>query len=240
MDTPAKTNQTLNQWVRLQALGIAVSTGLFLASGALVPFLVWNVLAFSLLAYWFRKTWRFALFPGSLPNAITWVRLLLFLGLIPVSATSEGWELSLVAWISLSLDGLDGLAARRLNQQSVYGEYFDKEADAVFVLTMSLILFDQDVAGGWILGFGLIRYAFLALEYYFKPLQQKDPRTQYGRIIAGIVMAAMASAPALPPIVNSFLLPAAGLLLAYSFGRSFAEMIAAGKQTGPFQSNQPD
>lgn len=239
MDALTLTNQKLNQWVRLQALGIVLSIGLFFWLGSLIPFLIWNCLAFGLLAYSFRKSWGIALFPGSLANAITWARLILFLGLIPVSATTEGWELSLIAWISLSLDGLDGYAARRLNQQSVYGEYFDKEADAVFVMTMSLILYDQDIAGAWVLGFGLIRYAFLAPEFYFKPIQQKDPRTPYGRIIAGIVMAAMASAPALPPSVNFFLLPASGFLLAYSFGRSLVEMIAAGNRPVPPQSNQP-
>ncbi len=240
MDNQAQTNQRLNRWVRLQAIGIAGAVGLFLWSRSMVPFLIWNLLAFGLLALWSRKSWKTAFFPGSLANGITWVRFLLFMGLIPASKSAEGWLLSLIAWGALLLDGLDGYAARRLNQQSAYGEYFDKEADAVFVMTMSLILFDCGLAGGWVLGLGLIRYAFLAPEYFFKPVEQKDPRTRYGKIIAGVVMAVMASASALPHAINSILLPTAGLLLAYSFGRSLAEMITANNHYNTPRSRLPD
>ncbi|MBK6950421.1 MAG: CDP-alcohol phosphatidyltransferase family protein [Haliscomenobacter sp.] len=226
MNDQAHTSRKLNEWVHFQACGAVAAVGLYVWFKSLTPFLVWNLLAFGWLAYWLRRDWKTSLFPGGLANGITWVRLFLFLSLIPGRAVMEGWQLSLVAWMALSLDGLDGLAARRLKQQSDYGEYFDKEADAVFVLTMSLLLYDLGQAGSWVLWFGLIRYVYLVPELWLKPVYQKDRKTTYAKRIAGMVMASLATAPALPAPVNSVLLPAAGLLLAYSFGRSLVEAIA--------------
>lgn len=74
------------------------------------------------------------------PNQITLVRLV-FIPFIIINIVGHnwGWALALLVAAGLS-DGLDGLLARALHQQSRLGEYLDPIADKLLLSTLFLVL----------------------------------------------------------------------------------------------------
>ena len=134
--------------------------------------------SFGLLVWIFRFGWCAAEGFG-LANAITLARLLGILVLFnapPANAVA----LILVALALFMMDGFDGFVARRLDLSSEFGEYFDKEVDAFFMLVLCLMLYGNRSIGGWILVPGLLRYAFVFFLKWAKPSQIKEQRSRVG------------------------------------------------------------
>lgn len=104
----------------------------------------------------------------GLANAITYLRMggvALFAGLAVepeiLSTGSLVWLAILGAIILLVLDGIDGWSARMQGLVSDFGARFDMEVDAAFILVLSVIVLVLEKAGPWVLGLGLLRYAFV-------------------------------------------------------------------------------
>ena len=74
------------------------------------------------------------------PNQLTLLRLV-FIPFIIINIVdhNHGWALILLVAAGLS-DGLDGLLARTLHQQTVLGEYLDPIADKLLLSTLFLVL----------------------------------------------------------------------------------------------------
>ena len=74
------------------------------------------------------------------PNQLTLLRMI-FLPFIVINLVKHDykWALGLFVLAGLS-DGLDGLLARKLHQQSVLGQYLDPIADKLLLSTMFLVL----------------------------------------------------------------------------------------------------
>jgi cardiolipin synthase len=74
------------------------------------------------------------------PNQITLLRMI-FLPFIVINLLKQDfkWALALFVLAGLS-DGLDGLLARTLHQQTVLGQYLDPIADKLLMSTMFLVL----------------------------------------------------------------------------------------------------
>src|SRR5213078_4237185 len=74
------------------------------------------------------------------PNQLTLLRMA-FLPFIVIKLVEGhyGWALALFIFAGLS-DGLDGLLARTLNQQTMLGQYLDPIADKLLLSTMFLVL----------------------------------------------------------------------------------------------------
>jgi len=66
-----------------------------------------------------------------------------------------------IALIALVMDGLDGWVARRSGLESEYGAQLDMELDSLLMLTLSMLAWQWDRAGVWVLFCGLARYGFL-------------------------------------------------------------------------------
>ena len=76
----------------------------------------------------------------SAPNQLTLLRML-FLPFIVDSLLDQHYLLALILFVLAGLsDGLDGLLARRLHQQTVLGEYLDPIADKLLLSTLFLVL----------------------------------------------------------------------------------------------------
>src|SRR5437867_3690361 len=60
------------------------------------------------------------------------------------------------------LDGVDGWLARRTHMASTFGERFDMETDALLILVLSVLAWQYDKAGAWLVLAGLLRYLFVA------------------------------------------------------------------------------
>ena len=74
------------------------------------------------------------------PNQLTLLRML-FLPFIVMSLVDEHYRVALVLFVLAGVsDGLDGLLARRLHQQTLLGQYLDPIADKLLLSTLFLVL----------------------------------------------------------------------------------------------------
>jgi cardiolipin synthase len=74
------------------------------------------------------------------PNQLTLLRML-FLPFIVISLVDERYTTALILFVLAGMsDGLDGLLARRLHQQTLLGQYLDPIADKLLLSTLFLVL----------------------------------------------------------------------------------------------------
>ena len=74
------------------------------------------------------------------PNQLTLLRML-FLPFIVISLVDDHYGTALILFVLAGMsDGLDGLLARRLHQQTVLGQYLDPIADKLLLSTLFLVL----------------------------------------------------------------------------------------------------
>ncbi len=88
---------------------------------------------------------------ATIPNALSVLRLLgvpLFLWLL-LGPHADGWALA-VLMLSGFTDWLDGVLARRLNQQSELGAMLDPAADRLYILATLLGLVLRDIIPLWL------------------------------------------------------------------------------------------
>ena len=136
-------------------------------------------------------------------NAVTTARAMLAAlaaGLVGQSASPALlWPVIGLTALMAVLDGLDGWLARATQTVSAFGARFDMETDAAFILVLSALVWQHDKAGVWVLGCGLLRYAFVGagrvLPWLAKPLRA----TRRGRAVAILQMLGLGVA--LAPIV---------------------------------------
>ena len=159
---PIDLTARLVRWTEVHALLMIAST-----TTALVTDISWflpvagafsfTVLILATRHYWTEK--------GSFgwANAITVIRLG---GILTLGLTLDRLDYELIIGLVLLLlvaDGCDGWLARRLHEASEFGEYFDKETDAFFVLILSVAITSTQRLGHWILTVGLLRYLFVLI-----------------------------------------------------------------------------
>ncbi len=99
------------------------------------------------------------------------------------------------------LDGVDGWLARRTRMSSPFGARFDVETDAIFVLTLSALVWRHDKAGAWVIAGGLYRYGFVAAGWIMPWMSQPLRPTRRARVVAACHMLALTVAVA--PIVSA-------------------------------------
>jgi cardiolipin synthase (CMP-forming) len=74
------------------------------------------------------------------PNQLTLLRMI-FLPFIVIYLVKHDFKWALILFVCAGLsDGLDGLLARKLHQQTVLGQYLDPIADKLLLSTMFLVL----------------------------------------------------------------------------------------------------
>jgi cardiolipin synthase len=74
------------------------------------------------------------------PNQLTLLRML-FLPFVVISLVDRHYGTALILFVLAGLsDGLDGLLARRLHQQTLLGQYLDPIADKLLLSTLFLVL----------------------------------------------------------------------------------------------------
>jgi phosphatidylglycerophosphate synthase len=124
-----------------------------------------------------------------------------------------------LAVVALLLDAVDGRVARRTGTVSSVGARFDMEVDAFLILVLSVAV--SRSLGGWVLGIGLARYAFVAAGWALPWLRRPTPPRFWCKVVAAIQGVALTTVVAgvLPTAVARAALVLAMLLLAESFGR---------------------
>ena len=198
--------------------------------GGFIGFMIWGniqimvvmaVSSFSLFLYVNRKVFKDLKPLGGYANWVTIFRLaiLCFLGFN--FHLFDQLNLAILAIVILSLDGVDGLIARKMSMTSDLGAKLDGETDAFFVLLMGGIVYQLKMVDYWILWAGLLRYIFVICCYIFWKKTLPEPVSYFRKAIAVIIMGSLIS-PFL--LVEKYYLPiliTSTILVTYSFGKSF-------------------
>ncbi|MEE2693906.1 MAG: CDP-alcohol phosphatidyltransferase family protein [Pseudomonadota bacterium] len=161
----------------------------------------------------------------GLANSITLVRLIITallastIGSLHLITETGLWALIAFAVSAALLDGLDGMVARSRRETSSFGEKFDMEVDAAFILILAVLVWELSKVGPWVLAAGLLRYMFVAASWPLPALRAALPPS-FRRKLACVLQIA-ASIFALCPLVSSTLqltlIAAATIFLFLSF-----------------------
>jgi phosphatidylglycerophosphate synthase len=99
------------------------------------------------------------------------------------AAPATAWLAVTIASLALALDGIDGWLARRQGDSSEFGARFDMETDALLILAIAALAWQQGKAGAWILAAGLLRYLFVVSSHLLPWLQRPLPKSRRRRVI---------------------------------------------------------
>lgn len=216
----------IEQWSRFHAGIIIIAVIGFILGSSPLPIALLGLSSFA--AYWYlnRESWQAVGKWGGAANLVTAVRMLILV-LIGIWGHHLGhWIVGGLALLVLVTDGLDGYLARKYDSQSLFGEYFDKETDAFFVMMMGSLAWYEGLIGAWVLSLGLLRYIYVLVLIFVKPPEQKETRSFRGQLIAVILMSSLIGCFWLPEwLYVSALVIVSGLVF-YSFGMSFWGIIS--------------
>lgn len=203
------------------ALGIAASVdGLTVAQGiaALAAYVVLGLMTVATLTA-HRPLQHF-----GAANALTLARGAVVVTLAGFLAgpidTTLAWAASLLGFLCIVLDGVDGWLARRFAMVSPFGARFDMEVDAFLMLVLGLLLVASGAVGAWVLLIGAARYLFVAAGWLVPALRAPLPYSERRRVVCVVqgLALVLALVPVLPPFMAA-LAAAAGLTAtAWSFG----------------------
>jgi phosphatidylglycerophosphate synthase len=159
-------------------------------------------------------------------NTVTLSRIVvicLLAALMGTAAPDEDclWLIAALGTVSLALDGVDGWVARRSGLASRFGARFDMEADAFFVLVLSVLAWQWDKVGIWVLLIGAMRYLYVLAGAAWPWLRGAVPDSFARKVVCVIqILVLIASLlPVVPPRLAAALAAAALAALLWSFGR---------------------
>ena len=136
----------------------------------------------------------------------------------PVLGPQAEW-LAAFALVALTLDGIDGWAARRWDCASDFGARFDMELDAFLILVLCGLLLMLGKAGAWVLAIGAMRYVFVAAMTVWRWLDAPLPPSGRRKLVCVWQVASLLICllPQVGAGLASGLLGIALLLLTWSF-----------------------
>jgi phosphatidylglycerophosphate synthase len=136
-----------------------------------------------------------------------------------VGEATAAWLVVVVAGTTIALDGVDGWLARRNGTASAFGARFDMETDALSLLVLTVLVWQLGKAGTWVLGAGLLRYAFVSVAVlvprFDRPLPERLRRK--AAFVIAFILLIVAAAPIVAPPFGRALAAAALALLVASF-----------------------
>jgi len=220
MTIPKNTDTFLENWSTLNAIFILLATAATFYYRNMIPLVIISFSTFSGLGYFTKKVSSAPPILNS-ANLITGAR---FLAVLIIAGFFPHMNNFLIAGLGLSIliaDGLDGKLARSSGKASEFGEYFDKETDALFLHVLAIVAIFKNLIWPWLVVLGLLRYLF-ALFLYLNPKGvRKERRSWMGRYIYVVVILALLSLYVMPLLFSWPAILLAGALLIYSFGTDF-------------------
>jgi phosphatidylglycerophosphate synthase len=125
---------------------------------------------------------------------------------------------TILAVVIAVLDGVDGWLARRSGMTSSFGARFDVETDALFVMAMSILVWQHSKAGVWVL-LGGLRYIFVMAGWWLQWLARPLRPTWRAKTISvcHMVGLSVALAPFVHPPFSAMVMAVALLALSWSF-----------------------
>lgn len=179
--------QDLNKWTTINAILISIS--------ALIStyFNQNNIVLYSILlstVYLFSINWKqlqeYTPILGY-ANWITLFRLVLNTVLFWKFIELKEDYLLIGFTISILLDGADGWVARHYVQSSDWGALFDKSTDALLVLYLSIILYQKEYVGSYLLGIGCLPYFYELLIFTLGWRGLVIPKNPIGKYVAALL-----------------------------------------------------
>jgi phosphatidylglycerophosphate synthase len=133
--------------------------------------------------------------------------------------TAVTWIIVGAAAAATALDGVDGWAARRARMASAFGARFDMEVDALLILALSVLVWRHHKAGVWVLGCGVMRYAFVVAGWWLPWLARPLSGTIRGKTVTVVQLAGLSAAlaPVVPELWSARVAAIAFALLSWSF-----------------------
>jgi phosphatidylglycerophosphate synthase len=190
---------TLERWDVIHAASLLISA--LSVAGGVGPGWLALVAGASLVAR-IALSWRTWTASGRFgwANSVTALRLVLTLTVLTWGSAWQGLLVGGLAALVLFLDVADGWIARRAATASAFGAAFDVEADAVFVLTLPVLLVERGDVSRWVLLAGLWRYLFVLLTTLLPAPAQESRRSRYGRSAYFALVASLVLALSLPQL----------------------------------------
>lgn len=212
------------RWSLANAGAVLLSTAGTLWLRTLGPILVVGLAMLGLLVVAERKRWT----PHGhfgVANAVTTVRAVL-LALLPAAAPHPSALIGL-SLLVLALDGVDGWLARRYDLASEFGEFLDKETDALFLLLLCGLTAFQNELPIWIVGAGLLRYGFVLTLFLLPTLQTTETRSTAARYVYAFMVGALLLSFLPYPAFYRPVVAVAVTALLVSFGRSLRGIVVS-------------
>jgi phosphatidylglycerophosphate synthase len=135
-------------------------------------------------------------------------------------ASILSWYLACLISFALALDAVDGFLARRFRLASAFGARFDMEIDALLLLILSLLVWQTERVGGWVLAIGLMRYGFVVASHFHPALRKSLPPSFRRKSVCALQGIALLAC-LVPPLGHTSAMLIAALALAaliWSFG----------------------
>lgn len=213
----------VNFWNDIHAVLMLLSACAALLIASLLPIIMIGFCSFFYFAY-LHRAFLASLSPfAGYANWVTLLRLVLVLFAFYFATTLKPLLFGGLLILSVALDAVDGYLARRFNQSSVFGQYFDMEVDALFVLGMCFYYyFFQDVPI-WILIPGVLRYLFRLVTMLIKKPDFQEKKKPYAAYIAGLFFGILLLCLVLSNTMTYYLLLFGSGLIIISFSISFWE-----------------
>ncbi len=209
----------IQRWTHVHALLLVGASGLSYAIETLTPLFAVGLPSFFWLALRTAGTWTPSARFGA-ANVITTIRLGLTAAIVILLDDLGLIGSGLLAVAFLVMDGFDGAVARRRGEEGLFGEAFDKETDAFFVLVLSFLLFQLGRLPIWILSVGLLRYLFVLWMWWMRGPAKSERRSRFARVSYVVAVSALLlTFLPLPALYTPLALLATGLFLV-SFARS--------------------
>lgn len=219
------TNRFFSRWPRYFAVAACIFVAVFVYWESVILFSLLSALFFISFIYHGRVFWKDLGIAGGTANHITAARVVGILLLLFFQASLPPLAFFVLGILILIADGLDGYFARKYNTVSEFGDFFDKETDAFFVLAFCIILMEKGLAGPWVLIPGLMRYAFVLILFFFNieniSLSKSYRRRFIGMWFMGTIMACFV----LPQAIYTAGMLFATTMLAYSFMKDIYLML---------------
>ncbi|MEM8970064.1 MAG: CDP-alcohol phosphatidyltransferase family protein [Bacteroidota bacterium] len=217
MSQPTIALHSLETSVKFLSLAMIFAAFLFVLTNSLFWFLGVSVISVISWVLWHREQWQMFGLMGGVANTLTGVRWLGIAMLVGFCSQLHSYAILVLGILVLVLDGLDGYYARKYQTTSEFGDVFDKEVDAFFVLAFGVIIVISGLASSWVLLPGLLRYGYvIILAYVDKP--PTPVGYSFRRRFVGMWMMGTLLAPfAFPAWAYVPCLVAAIIMILYSF-----------------------
>lgn len=159
----------------------------------------------------------------SAANLVTALRLCLVLLVLSLFNMLSVLTITTILTLSVCLDVLDGFIARRTRRNTQFGQYFDMESDAFFVLAMGVYFWMVTPYGLWLLLPGLLRYAYRMMIRLKPKSQFTEKKRTYAAFLAGTNFILLLLAIPLSGWPQLLILILSTTIVCCSFGLSFVE-----------------